>query len=107
MAVKADLAADRDIIDQVEGYLTVALQNSVEVAIIDDSADIVKFKSDFVLNILKLLFDVVILVPFNELIHRLIHFVLRGVLGKFAKVGLGNTAHQVLYVSVRGQSSLL
>ena len=72
----------------------------MEVAIINDPANVEQLLSDSVLNFFQLAHDVKVGVLLHKILHRLVYFILRVVLRILLQIFIGNARNHVFNISV-------
>lgn len=72
LAFKQNFAADGDMMDHFNGLQTIVFQQNVEVAVIDNSLDVVELHRDTMLYILHHLIDVCLRILVKQSLNFLI-----------------------------------
>ena len=86
LSFKADLAANWNVVDKLELSGAVPVEDFVKVSVIDNSAYVIHFKGDSVLDLLEFAFYVEFRVLLNEFLHGLIDLALRVFRGELLQV---------------------
>jgi hypothetical protein len=93
---QADFAANGNIVDKLELSSVVVVQDFVKVSVIDNSANVVQFKGNSMLDLRKFAFNVEVRVLLDKFLHCLIDRILRVLRCKLLKVVLSDTGDHVL-----------